>query len=224
MARSRSPGASNESLVTEGGAPASGFGPVGPLSDRMEVGFLEDLSPKDSHMVDVVAASLKHSQSPPKPPNLNVGVSSSSSMLGSSSEGSTSQVSPSAISVIGAQGERVLLLVIGLGRVVSLRFLTCWSLLVQRVLGRSLVGTGARLLWVRERCTAGGSGISYSSSVGDVPSSPPSLATTIPTGGLLSLSPTSPLVPCCGGGKVVGGKDSNLLIRGGPQGGKGTGS
>lgn len=215
MAHRHSPRASNESPITRGGAPASRIGPLGPLGDRMEVGFPEDLGPRDSHMVDVATASLKHGQSPPKAPTLNTGGSSSSSVLGSSLEGSTDQVSLSTISVVGAQG--------GKDSFVTGRSRSSGELALDMVItttvkgvrqepgrdrGKTTMGEGISV----ERSTVGGSGISSSSDAGDLPSSPPSLATTIPAGGSMSPSPTSPLEPRCGGGKVVGGKESNPLI------------
>lgn len=88
VARRHSLGASDEVPATEVGVPATGFVALGPLGNRMEVGFPKDFGPRDLHMVDFGAGSLKCDRSPPKASTSIARGISSLSMVVSSPEGS----------------------------------------------------------------------------------------------------------------------------------------
>lgn len=55
-------------LSKDGFASATVFGVLGPLGDSMDLGFAEEAGPRDLHMVDYGARSLKRCYSPSKMP------------------------------------------------------------------------------------------------------------------------------------------------------------
>lgn len=77
VARHRSPGASSDDQSEDGASWAVGFGILGPLADCMDLGPVDDVGPKDRHMDDFGAVSLKRGRSPPVSPASLRGVSPS---------------------------------------------------------------------------------------------------------------------------------------------------
>lgn len=52
----------------EGEAQPTGFGVLGPLGDCMDLSHVEEASPRDQHMVNYGALSIKRAHSPPTLP------------------------------------------------------------------------------------------------------------------------------------------------------------
>lgn len=103
------------------GGPTTEFLALGLLDDQMELGFPDEVGPRDLHMADYGAGSLKQGRSPPKPSTPIAGGSTSSSAIFVSPVGVSKYVSPSLHNLVGVPGARVSMLMENLGLSLLLR-------------------------------------------------------------------------------------------------------